>query len=186
MAYGALIGKKETNVVLKMNISEMKKGQGSVKILRALPPRTGYRGSGHPHGQLQRSYYNERDLSRGRWTKEKDLRIGQYLATGDGWEKITGIRVIGRKHTFDVQISNTHNFVGNGIVAHNTYLQGSGTTTGFTLRTADGNGVDKMVVTDGGNVGVGTTAPSSQLSVGASSQRNTEYWSGSPNPSIVL
>ncbi|MBI5621537.1 hypothetical protein HY933_01575, partial [Candidatus Falkowbacteria bacterium] len=54
------------------------------------------------------------------WKKVKELTPGTKIATINGWEKIVSITKTGRKHTYDLQIANTHNFVGNGIVAHNT------------------------------------------------------------------
>ncbi|MEK7611415.1 MAG: hypothetical protein AAB486_03545, partial [Patescibacteria group bacterium] len=151
----------------------------------------------------------------GSWTKVSELLAGQMIATvgtnGQAvYEKVVAIKQTPAEQVFDIEVENTHNFVGGhyvdrrthsvipsaveeslahasdpatraeilqraslsqddiefgGIVAHNTYLQGAGTGTGFTLRTADNNGVDKMVVTDGGNVGIGTTAPSGKMEV---------------------
>ncbi len=54
------------------------------------------------------------------WTKVKDLQPGQVIRTIDGWEKIKTIEFLPPEPVFDIQIANTHNFVGNGIVAHNT------------------------------------------------------------------
>ncbi|MBL7078305.1 hypothetical protein ISS42_01440, partial [Candidatus Shapirobacteria bacterium] len=62
------------------------------------------------------------------------------------WEKIVSIKKVVNdkgetvlKHVYDLQIENTHNFVANGIVAHNTYISG--------------------------NVGIGTTSPLQKLHV---------------------
>lgn len=54
------------------------------------------------------------------WVKVKYLKPGQEIMTVDGWEEIKSITKFGREPVFDIQIANTHNFVGNGIVAHNT------------------------------------------------------------------
>ncbi|TSC85695.1 MAG: replicative DNA helicase [Microgenomates group bacterium Gr01-1014_7] len=61
------------------------------------------------------------------WIKVKDLKTGQFIATEDGWEKIISIKGAGRKQTYDLQIANTHNFLANNIVAHNTYINGNTT-----------------------------------------------------------
>ncbi|MBU2578172.1 hypothetical protein KKA69_05110, partial [Patescibacteria group bacterium] len=55
------------------------------------------------------------------------------------WVKITSIEYVGEKQVFDIEVEGTHNFVANGIIAHNTYLSG--------------------------NVGIGTTGPSAKLHV---------------------
>ena len=44
------------------------------------------------------------------------------------FEKIISIRILPAKHVYDLQIANTHNFVANGIVAHNTYINSTATT----------------------------------------------------------
>ncbi|MEK7127622.1 MAG: Hint domain-containing protein [Patescibacteria group bacterium] len=54
------------------------------------------------------------------WIKVKYLKPGQQIMTVDGFETIKSITKLGREPVFDIQIANTHNFVGNGIVAHNT------------------------------------------------------------------
>ena len=55
-----------------------------------------------------------------KWVKVHELKTGQRIATIDGWERIASIRKIGRKQTWDIEVEGTHNFIGNGIVAHNT------------------------------------------------------------------
>ncbi|MEK7119369.1 MAG: hypothetical protein AAB889_02505, partial [Patescibacteria group bacterium] len=77
------------------------------------------------------------------------------LATLDGWEKIASIEIVGREHTYDLQIANTHNFVGNGIVAHNTTGKAL-----FTLNetgdqdifTASASGTTRLKLTNAGNL----------------------------------
>ena len=58
------------------------------------------------------------------WIKVKNLKPGQKIMTIDGFEEIKSIEKLGREEVFDIQIANTHNFVGNGIVAHNTLVSG--------------------------------------------------------------
>ncbi|NCP47473.1 hypothetical protein GW844_03750, partial [bacterium] len=62
------------------------------------------------------------------WTKVIYLNKGDEIATLDGFEKITSIKILPAKHVYDLQIANTHNFVANGIVAHNTYINSTATT----------------------------------------------------------
>ncbi|MDP4000812.1 MAG: NYN domain-containing protein [bacterium] len=52
---------------------------------------------------------------------------GVRLSRGIFWRKIKSITHTSRKQMYDLQIANTHNFVANDIVAHNTYLQAAGT-----------------------------------------------------------
>ncbi|MBI3956143.1 hypothetical protein HY339_02710, partial [Candidatus Gottesmanbacteria bacterium] len=60
------------------------------------------------------------------WTKVRFLTPGMEIAVlgSDSlkFEKITSIEKVGREEVFDIEIEGTHNFVGNGIVAHNTAL----------------------------------------------------------------
>ena len=92
------------------------------------------------------------------WTKVIYLKTGDEIAVYSGsdlngsvspkrsdpngklqFEKIASIKILPAKHVYDLQIANTHNFVANGIVAHNTYISG--------------------------NLGIGTTAPTGKLHV---------------------
>ncbi|MBM3120288.1 MAG: hypothetical protein FJ006_12235, partial [Chloroflexi bacterium] len=82
-------------------------------------------------------------LAKSKWIKVAYLKVGDEIATLDGWEKVVSLKITGRKHVYDLQIANTHNFVANGIVAHNTYISS--------------------------NVGIGTTSPSYQLQLSADS-----------------
>ena len=95
------------------------------------------------------------------WYKVSDLRPGLEIAVpGDGsqthpqhlhWDEIVSITPVGREQVYDIEVEGTHNFVGNDIFAHNTYL----------LR-ADPSA---NVVSMGGPVGIGTTTPAAALSV---------------------
>src|SRR3989344_1120233 len=118
------------------------------------------------------------------WIEAQHIRPGMVIATERGWEPVTTVYKSGRKQTFDIEVENTHNFVGNGIVAHKTYLQGAGTTTGFSLRTADSAGTDRFAVLDGGNVGIGTTSPSSNLSVSGNADFTGSVGIGTASPTF--
>ncbi|PIY35774.1 MAG: hypothetical protein COZ04_02475, partial [Candidatus Aenigmarchaeota archaeon CG_4_10_14_3_um_filter_37_21] len=37
------------------------------------------------------------------------------------WDPIAGIEYLGEEQVYDVEIEGAHNFIGNGIFAHNTY-----------------------------------------------------------------
>lgn len=78
-----------------------------------------------------------------KWTKVKDLKIGNSIAVYDdgnfAWDEIVSIKSVGRERVYDIEVENYHNFVGNGILAHNTYVFG--------------------------NMGIGTTSPTHKLEV---------------------
>ncbi|MEK6733118.1 MAG: hypothetical protein AABY55_05770, partial [Candidatus Omnitrophota bacterium] len=38
------------------------------------------------------------------------------------WDHIASIEYIGYEHVYDIEVEGTHNFIGNGIFAHNTYI----------------------------------------------------------------
>ncbi|MBU4298660.1 hypothetical protein KJ636_01320 [Patescibacteria group bacterium] len=38
------------------------------------------------------------------------------------WGKIVSIKYVGSEHVYDIEVEGTHNFVANGIIAHNTYI----------------------------------------------------------------
>ncbi|MBI2017785.1 DUF3800 domain-containing protein [Candidatus Daviesbacteria bacterium] len=65
-----------------------------------------------------------------KWIKIKELKEGMEIAVVDSsghvkWEKIAKIEKMGREQVFDIEVEGTHNFVGNDIVAHNTYINGN-------------------------------------------------------------
>ncbi|MBU4142855.1 hypothetical protein KJ590_02540, partial [Patescibacteria group bacterium] len=78
-----------------------------------------------------------------KWTKVKNLGVSSKIAIWeDGnllWDEIVSIKSVGRQRVYDIEVANSHNFVGNGILAHNTYIFG--------------------------NLGVGTTTPTHKLEV---------------------
>src|SRR3989338_2711223 len=46
------------------------------------------------------------------------------------WDEIVSIKKLPPEQVYDIEVEGTHNFVANGIFAHNTYLEGNATTTG--------------------------------------------------------
>ncbi|MEK6968487.1 MAG: hypothetical protein AABX51_07720, partial [Nanoarchaeota archaeon] len=47
------------------------------------------------------------------------------------WDKIVSIEYVGYEHVYDIEVEGTHNFIGNNIFAHNTYIgRGQGTGVG--------------------------------------------------------
>ncbi len=88
------------------------------------------------------------------WHKVSDLAVGMEIAvptksalslhSSDDddilWDEIVSIKYVGREQVWDIEVEGTHNFVGNDIFAHNTYL----------LRADPHTGVISM----NGNVGI--------------------------------
>lgn len=70
------------------------------------------------------------------WYKVSDLRPGVEIARPRAdfdatsgtlsddivWDEIVSIKPVGREQVYDIEVEGTHNFVGNGIFAHNTYV----------------------------------------------------------------
>lgn len=79
------------------------------------------------------------DGKSGKWDKGTNCNIGQDRE----WDEIVEIKKVGEERVYDIEVEGTHNFVaGNmidkgktkwygGIFAHNTYLAGNATTTGY-------------------------------------------------------
>ncbi|OGM97764.1 MAG: hypothetical protein A2735_01235 [Candidatus Yanofskybacteria bacterium RIFCSPHIGHO2_01_FULL_41_21] len=72
------------------------------------------------------------NLGTGTWTKVSELRPGMKIAVpkneiGIGtddvlWDEIVAVNHIGRERVYDIEVEGTHNFIGNDIFAHNTYI----------------------------------------------------------------
>ncbi|OHA15608.1 MAG: hypothetical protein A3B08_03440 [Candidatus Taylorbacteria bacterium RIFCSPLOWO2_01_FULL_43_44] len=88
--------------------------------------------------------------SGGKWTKVMELINGQEVAITKGnnsvWDTITNIESMPSEDVYDIEVEGTHNFIGNGIVAHNT----------------------AFLVDSSGQIGIGTTSPFAKLSVNGS------------------
>jgi len=64
------------------------------------------------------------------------------------WDEIQSIEYVGEEQVYDIEVEGTHNFIANGILAHNTYMSG--------------------------NVGIGTTAPGYKLDVNGNFRVGTD------------
>jgi uncharacterized LabA/DUF88 family protein len=67
------------------------------------------------------------DSKNGMWRKVIDIKEGQEIAIEGQrdttrWDKIVKIEKLPAEQVYDIEVEGTHNFIGNGIVAHNTYL----------------------------------------------------------------
>jgi len=64
--------------------------------------------------------------------KDNKISNGVNLQRYVVWAKIQSIEFVGYEQVYDIEVEGTHNFIANGILAHNTYLSGNvgiGTTT---------------------------------------------------------
>ena len=74
-----------------------------------------------------------------------DLAVADDFDSNLAWDEIESIEYVGAEQVWDIEVEGTHNFIGNNIFAHNTYMSG--------------------------NVGIGTTAPGSILALGGTAAR---------------
>lgn len=51
--------------------------------------------------------------------QEDGAYIIEKLDNGCRWREIKSITPVGKKHTYDIEVEDTHNFIANGIVSHN-------------------------------------------------------------------
>src|SRR3989338_6188490 len=78
-----------------------------------------------------------------KWKKVSEIKVGEKIAVTKEWDirddakgkfnigtgtldfdEIISIKKVGREKVWDIEVEGTHNFVGNGILAHNTYING--------------------------------------------------------------
>ncbi|MFH1178414.1 MAG: hypothetical protein V1711_01680, partial [bacterium] len=84
------------------------------------------------------------------WYKVSDLTPGLEIAVPSEkgeliWDEIVSIKPVGKEQVYDIEVEGTHNFVGNDIFAHNTYVLKAGDLTANApdeVLTADKTGVD--------------------------------------------
>ena len=104
---------------------------------------------------------SQKGLESSTWTKVIYLSPGDLIATVSSpslcelrsvncelyvvWDKIQSIEYVGEEQVYDIEVENTHNFIANGILAHNTYMSG--------------------------NVGIGTTGPDAKLDSSATTEQ---------------
>ncbi|OHA30752.1 MAG: hypothetical protein A3B11_02050 [Candidatus Taylorbacteria bacterium RIFCSPLOWO2_01_FULL_44_26] len=66
----------------------------------------------------------------GSWRKAGTIKEGAEIAivSEDGrasvWDKVVKIEMLPDEQVYDIEVEGTHNFVGNDIIAHNTYITG--------------------------------------------------------------
>ncbi len=77
-----------------------------------------------PQGETMDQFTNNRHSGLSR------IDSGVAAPQNDGhnsvlFDEIVGIKSVGREHVYDIEVEGTHNFIGNGIFAHNTYVSGN-------------------------------------------------------------
>ncbi|MCG2702052.1 hypothetical protein L6273_02795, partial [Candidatus Parcubacteria bacterium] len=108
-------------------------------------------------------------MSNTNWTKVIYLSVGDEIAVADGnklnWQKIKSIEELPPQQVYDIEVENTHNFVANGIIAHNTYISdklGIGATNASYQLNVSGSG---NITT---NLNIGGTLTLGNLNIGSS------------------
>jgi len=126
------------------------------------------------------------------WRKVSDLREGMAIAVPDDnggilWDEIISIKSVGREQVYDIEVEGTHNFVGNGIFAHNTYINGGAQTQAYApgylepgqlvaFDQTQANGIRKVTSADPVVLGVVTSfdAINQKANVGYSGKMNVK------------
>ena len=98
----------------------------------------------------------------GVWKKAGELKKGQFIATigANGepvYERIVSIDPVAEEDVYDIEVDGTHNFVGNGIVAHNTAFFQQASTTLFSANQAWFGGSATTTIDSAGNLSVAGT-----------------------------
>src|SRR3989344_8568389 len=101
----------------------------------------------------------------GSWVKVKEVDEGDLIMVAPSssrviWDEIIKIEKLPAEKVYDIEVEGTHNFVGNDIVAHNTYLGGG-------LGVGVQNSTNGTILTSG-KVGVASSTPCGLLSVNPS------------------
>src|SRR3989338_2846758 len=115
----------------------------------------------------------------GVWTKVVDVREGQMIAVRGTngkpvYERIVSITRKSAEQVWDIEVEGTHNFIGNDIIAHNTYLSGNTfiggdlTATSSTI-TFSGLGTDMLTALNGSGNLVATSTPTAARYLATSS-----------------
>lgn len=69
--------------------------------------------------------FNHPLLSFRGWEDLTKLKIGDYIVVSENylilWDKIIKIEYVGELETYDLAVEGTHNFIVNGVIAHNTW-----------------------------------------------------------------
>ena len=107
----------------------------------------------------------------GSWLKVAQLKEGMEVAiagdTGTGedaravWDRIISVEPVALEDVYDIEVEGTHNFIGNGIVAHNTAFFNQASTTMFTNSGntyLTGLSASSLIATDANKMLISTTS----------------------------
>ncbi|MBI2459605.1 MAG: hypothetical protein HYV53_03580, partial [Parcubacteria group bacterium] len=110
-------------------------------------------------------------INNSNYSNSSDGVSNENAVTDVEFVRIISIELLPPEQVYDIEVEGTHNFVGNGIIAHNTYIYGNvgiGTTSPGQLLSVAGNGLFNGNITAyGGFTGASITATSS-LTISAS------------------
>ncbi|MBI2591269.1 MAG: tail fiber domain-containing protein [Candidatus Brennerbacteria bacterium] len=126
--------------------------------------------SNHSGPTATQLYDNQ--LTNAIWTKVVYLEEGDEIAIAtDDFKKVEFVKIshiiqLPPEQVYDIEVEGTHNFIANGILAHNTYLSGSvgiGNSSPTGLLHVSSSAL--YVSSTTGFVGIGTTAPTGKLEI---------------------
>jgi len=80
------------------------------------------------------------------------------------WDEIESIEYVGTEQVWDIEVEGTHNFIGNNIFAHNTYMSGNLEVAGTVKITGGSPGASKVLTSDANGLASWTTLGSGSIS----------------------
>ena len=135
-----MVGKDETLERLRSYYDAVKDDQSSKDIIpsqikffvRSLKERLGltWRQLEKRSGVCMRDFYGREKFSKHGFRRSTIRRLGEYLeapellcyATSDlYWDRIVSIEASGTRETYDIEIEETHNFIANSLIVHNSH-----------------------------------------------------------------
>ncbi|MEK9132793.1 MAG: hypothetical protein AAB606_03755, partial [Patescibacteria group bacterium] len=175
-AYGVYINKKTADA--KISIAEFLEVIQKLKDRSTVTPLDKSQTIRSRKRSVASSIVNENNLSsvqesKPAWKKVKALKTGDLVAVEkDGeavFETITNIEILPEEQVYDITVEGTHNFVANGIIAHNTYI------TSTTTLAGDLNVANNTLFVDAldGRVGIATSTSGFSLTTAG-----TQYTTG--------
>ncbi|OHA12283.1 MAG: hypothetical protein A3J10_03605, partial [Candidatus Sungbacteria bacterium RIFCSPLOWO2_02_FULL_54_10] len=82
------------------------------------------------------------------------------------WVAVRSIEPVADEQVYDIEVAGTHNFIGNDIIAHNTYISNDLSIGGNDI--ALGTGTATTTISGGFGIGVGTTTPGAAFAIATS------------------
>ncbi|OGG73828.1 hypothetical protein A3A40_02310, partial [Candidatus Kaiserbacteria bacterium RIFCSPLOWO2_01_FULL_54_20] len=123
-AYGVYINKKAADYAATLQ-DMLKNKESAISASSPLTKESGFE-SHQALSNITSIFPADEFVKKGVWTRASELTVGQEIAVAYGntpaWERVVKIEEKPAEQVYDIEVEGTHNFVANGIVAHNTYL----------------------------------------------------------------